>query len=101
MFISAHSTAFSAPLNLYNSIKTFRWSKFGTKLVFRKKKNLYKADIPLKRTVFFFFFAPMVSALEGFHYIHNIQDINLFLFFQLNQFSSIRYLLETEVVCKQ
>ena len=36
---------------------------------FLGKKNLYKADIPLKRTVFFFFFEPMVSALEGFHCI--------------------------------
>ena len=45
-----------------NSIKNLCWSKLCPKLNFRQ--NLYKADISIKRTIFF---APMVSALEGFH----------------------------------
>ena len=47
-----------------NSIKNLCWSKLCPKLNFRQ--NLYKADISIKRTIFF---APMVSALEGFHCI--------------------------------
>ena len=45
-----------------NSIKNLFWSKLCPKLNFRQ--NFYKADISIKRTIFF---APMVSALEGFH----------------------------------
>ena len=45
-----------------NSINNLCWSKLCPKLNFRQ--NLYKAYISIKRTIFF---APMVSALEGFH----------------------------------
>ena len=47
-----------------NRIKNLCWSKLCPKLNFRQ--NLYKADISIKRTIFF---APMLSTLEGFHCI--------------------------------
>ena len=55
-----------------NSIKNLCWSKLCPKLNFRQ--NLYKADISIKRTIFF---APMVSALEGFHCTAKCSSVTL------------------------